>query len=34
MTDLTMEIEEPELRDLSLFTEESRNIIFLRLTKD
>ena len=34
MTDLTMEIEEPEIRDLSLFTEESRNIIFLRLTKN
>ena len=32
-TDLTMEIEEPEISDLSLFTEESRNIIFLRLTK-
>ena len=34
MTDLTMEIEEPEIRDLRLFTEESRNIIFLRLTKN
>jgi SAM-dependent methyltransferase len=34
MTDLTMEIEESEIRDLSLFTEESRNIIFLRLTKN
>ena len=33
MADLTWEIEEPEIRDLSLFTEESRNIIFLRLTK-
>lgn len=34
MTDLTMEIEEPDIRELSLFTEESRNIIFLRLTKN
>lgn len=34
MTDLTMEIEEPEIRDLSLFTEENCNIIFLRLTKN
>jgi SAM-dependent methyltransferase len=33
MTDLTTEIEEPEIRDLSLFTEESRSIIFLRITK-
>ena len=34
MADLTLEIEEPEIRDLSLFTEDSRNIIFLRLTKN
>ena len=33
MVDLTMEIEESELRDLSLFTEENQNIIFLRVTK-
>ena len=33
MVDLTMEIEESELRDLSLFTEENQNIIFLKVTK-
>jgi SAM-dependent methyltransferase len=33
MTDLTMEIDESEVRDLTLFTEESRNIIFSRLTR-
>lgn len=33
MVDLTMEIEESELRDLTLFTEENQNIIFLRVTK-
>lgn len=33
MVDLTMEIAESEIRDLSLFTEESRNIIFVNVTK-
>jgi len=34
MVDLTMEIEESQIRDLTLVTEENRNIIFLRLTKE
>lgn len=33
MVNLTMEIDEAELRDLSLFTEDNQNIIFLRVTK-
>jgi extracellular factor (EF) 3-hydroxypalmitic acid methyl ester biosynthesis protein len=33
MVEVTMEIDESELRDLTLFTEENRNIIFARLTK-
>ena len=33
MVDLTMEIEESQIRDLTLVAEENRNIIFLRLTK-
>ena len=33
MVDLTMEIEESEIRDLALFAAENRNIIFLRVTK-
>ena len=33
MVDLTMEIEESDLRDMTLFAEENRNIIFLRVTK-
>lgn len=34
MADLTMEIDESELRFMTLFTEENRNIMFLRLTKN
>jgi SAM-dependent methyltransferase len=33
MVDLTMEIDESEIRDMSLFAEESRNIIFVKLKK-
>jgi SAM-dependent methyltransferase len=33
MVNLTMDIEEAELRDMTLFTEENRNIIFLRVGK-
>lgn len=33
MVDLTMEIGESEIRDVALFAEDSRNIIFLRVTK-
>jgi extracellular factor (EF) 3-hydroxypalmitic acid methyl ester biosynthesis protein len=34
MADLTADIEEAELRYMTLFTEENRNIIFLRLVKN
>ena len=34
MTDLTMEIDESEVREVTLFTEESRNIIFSRITRN
>jgi SAM-dependent methyltransferase len=34
MIDLTMEIDESEVRELTLFTEESRNIIFSRITRN
>lgn len=33
MVDLTLDIPESELRDVSLFTEEGRNIIFVKITK-
>jgi SAM-dependent methyltransferase len=33
MIDLTMEIPESEIRDCRIFAEESRNIIFIRMTK-
>lgn len=34
MVEVTMEIDESEISDLTLFTEENRNIIFARLTKN
>jgi len=33
MTDMTMEIPQEEIRDISLFAEENQNIIFLQVTK-
>jgi len=34
MIDMTMEIPEDEVRDITIFAEENRNIIFLRVTKN
>ena len=33
MVDLTMEVSESEIRDVTLFAEDSRNIIFVEVTK-